>query len=69
SIGSIAFWGCSGLKTLNVKATTPPSFGSDMIRNCSALTKIYVPSTSVDTYKGMSGWSGFASMRVGKSFE
>ncbi|MBR6062452.1 MAG: leucine-rich repeat domain-containing protein, partial [Spirochaetales bacterium] len=68
SINGYAFQSCSGLMTLNVKATKPPSFGSNMLYNCSALTTIYVPTASVDTYKATSGWSGFADKIEGKEF-
>ena len=65
SIGSHAFYGCSGLTTLSVKATTPPSFGSDMLWSCSKLITIYVPTSSVDAYKEAEGWSDFADKIVG----
>ncbi len=60
-IGTNALYWCSHLTTLIVKATTPPTFGSGMLGECSALTSILVPADSVDAYKAASGWSGFAS--------
>jgi len=60
SIGQQAFYGCSSLTKITVKATTPPSLGSnafDNTNNC----QILVPAASVDTYKSASGWSDYAS--------
>jgi hypothetical protein len=68
SIGNSAFYGCRGLTTLSVKSTTPPSFGSYMLSECSKLTTIYVPTASVDTYKAADGWKDYADKIVGKSF-
>jgi hypothetical protein len=59
-IGGYAFNACSNLATITVKATTPPSLGSNAIRS-SYVTTIYVPSSSVNAYKSASGWSSLAS--------
>lgn len=63
SIGYQAFYGCSGLTSITIYATTPPTLGSSLLgnevfdntNNC----PIYVPSGSVNTYK--SAWSTYAS--------
>lgn len=60
SIGRYAFSNCSGLTSIYVKATTPPTLGENAFyhtNNC----PIYVPSTSVNDYKAASGWSTYAS--------
>lgn len=60
-IGDVSFYGCSGLQSIIVNATTPPELGSarafDNTNNC----PIYVPCESIDTYKAASGWSTYAS--------
>ncbi len=68
-INSEVFSHCNYLTTLYIKAPTPPSFGSNMLYDCSKLTTIYVPTSSVDAYKAASGWSDFADKIVGKEFE
>ena len=62
SIDSYAFDGCTNLLSLTVNATTPPSLGGNVFRNCSKLAHIYVPAASVETYKAASGWSTYASI-------
>ena len=59
SIGEYAFNDCSQLESFTVMATTPPSinsiFGGEMYT-----PRIYVPSTSVETYKAAEYWSVYA---------
>lgn len=57
-IGYGAFGGCAKLTTMTVKATTPPSLGSYAIP--SSVSTIYVPKSSVDTYKAADGWKNYA---------
>ena len=62
SIANVAFGFCSALTSVTVQATTPPALSSSSsafvnTNNC----PIYVPSTSVETYKAASGWSDYAS--------
>lgn len=57
-IGMYAFENCSKLTTMTVKATTPPSLGDGPIP--STILTIYVPASSVDSYKAASGWSTYA---------
>ena len=47
------------LTSLTVKATTPPIFGVDALKNTSADLIIYVPSASVGEYQAASGWSDY----------
>lgn len=61
SIGDDAFAECSGLYSVTVYNTTPPTLGSNVFQNTNSDLKIYVPSSSVDTYKAASGWSSYAS--------
>ena len=60
-IGNYAFDNCTALKEVYCKPTTPPTVGSDMLRDNTAGRKIYVPTESVDAYKTTSGWSDYAS--------
>lgn len=55
-----AFGDCSGLTSVTIYATTPPTLGTNVFSNTNANLKIYVPSSSVDTYKAASGWSTYA---------
>ena len=59
-IDNAAFQYCTSLTSIIVKATTPPTLGSDAFyrtNNC----PIYVPCESVEAYKSASGWSDYAS--------
>lgn len=60
SIGEYAFQGCSGLTSITVEAITPPTLGYNVFIN-SGSCPIYVPCSSVATYKASSGWSEYAS--------
>jgi hypothetical protein len=51
----------SSLKTIIVKATTPPAFDRSF-DDASSLEHIYVPAASVDDYKAAAGWIGYASI-------
>lgn len=53
-----AFYSATGVKSITLYATTPPTLGSNNSLNS---VNIYVPSTAVDTYKAASGWSSYAS--------
>ena len=59
-IGRLAFSGCSGLKTITVLPTTPPTLGTSAFSS-TASAPIYVPSASLTTYKAADGWKGYAS--------
>ena len=58
NIGDSAFSGCSNLATITLESTTPPMLGSLVIPET---TVIYVPSSSLETYKTATGWSDYAS--------
>jgi hypothetical protein len=56
-----AFGYCSGLTSVTVEATTPPTMNSDAFHNTNNTFIIYVPAESVNAYKTASGWSTYAS--------
>ena len=60
SIGNNAFAYCTSLTNVTCLATTPPSLGTDVFKNSSALTEIQVPAESVDAYQAASEWSNYA---------
>lgn len=60
AIGSSLCNGCTSLKALICRATTPPSIGNNIIAGANN-AYIYVPDGSVDAYKAATNWSTFAS--------
>ncbi|MBR6251302.1 MAG: leucine-rich repeat protein, partial [Bacteroidales bacterium] len=58
SIVNGAFYGNAELTTVTCSATTPPSIGAMVFGSCPNLEHIYVPTGSVDTYKG--AWTDYA---------
>lgn len=64
-IGSYAFGYCNMLKKITIKATTPPTlFNTNAFYNTTNCP-IYVPMSSVDTYKNATNWSSFANRIIG----
>ena len=61
SIGDGAFIACSKLASVIVLATTPPALEVGAFNENASGRKIYVPSASVGTYKGTTGWSAYES--------
>ena len=62
SIGFQALRDCSVLSSVTILATTPPTLPTNHgLLMGSNNAKIYVPSSSVDTYKSAAGWSAYAS--------
>ncbi|MCQ2154533.1 MAG: leucine-rich repeat protein [Bacteroidales bacterium] len=69
-IGNNAFYRCGSLKTITSKAGNPPTLGTyvfydfDMSTSkevpLKSIEDIFVPDTSVDTYKAADGWSDFS---------
>ena len=54
---------CDNLKSVYIKATTPPLIvldGINLFETCSNLEAIYVPAASVDAYKAADGWKDYA---------
>jgi surface protein len=60
SIGNSAFYYCSGLTSVTINATTPPTLGFSAFDYNATGRKIYVPSASVDAYKAATNWSTYA---------
>lgn len=72
-IGRGAFRGCTNLRDVVVRATTPPSLpesyddqggGYLQFDGCDNLQRIRVPSGTVDTYKSAAGWSTWANLII-----
>ncbi len=66
SIEYAAFDSCKNLAEVNVKATTPPTGGRDILYNCSSSLVIYVPTGSESAYKSATNWSEYTIQ--GKNF-
>ena len=60
SIANSAFSYCSALESVTVRATTPPTLGTNVFSNTSANLAIYVPSASVSAYQ--TAWSDYSSI-------
>lgn len=54
------FVGCGVLKTIIVKATTPPIINGDSFNSTPPEKIIYVPDESVEAYKAASNWANLA---------
>ena len=63
SISSGAFKYCSGLRSITIEATSPPTLGTGAFDNTTCT--IYVPASTVETYKAASGWKTYKSRIVG----
>lgn len=61
SIQTQAFFNATSLTSLIIKATTPPTLGTDVFTGTHNSLVIYVPSGSVNAYKTASRWNNFAS--------
>ena len=60
SIGSYAFYNCSGLTSVTCEATSVPSTGSDVFYNVpQSRATLYVPASALKAYKASSPWSSF----------
>ena len=57
TIGQSAFYNCSGLISITIEATTPPRLVDDNAFNSTNDYPIYVPESSVTTYKHANVWS------------
>ena len=61
SIGHTAFKNCTNLVSVIVNATTPPTLLTEVFEENASGRKIYVPSASVETYKGTTRWNDYES--------
>jgi len=68
SIAYYAFKGCTSLSTIYCTNVNPPTLGIDVFHQSNAISKIYVPSSSVDAYKSADGWKDYADKIVGYDF-
>lgn len=68
SIGECAFCYCRWLKEVYCKPTTPPAGAPEMFSSNASGRQIYVPTDSVEAYKGASEWSTYATKIVGYNF-
>ena len=57
-INNQAFFACFKLSYIIVRATTPPTMGSNVLPN--TIGSIYVPDASVSAYQAANNWSIFA---------
>lgn len=59
AINNNAFEQCGNLKELKLLPTTPPSLGTDALKDTPIDLKIYVPAGTGTTYKSASGWHDY----------
>ena len=64
NIGGSAFSGCSNLTSVTVLSTTPPTVGTSIFLNCSALEEIIVPKGTLEAYQSSTNWSAYADIMV-----
>lgn len=62
AVGFASMVQCKSLKTLIIKAATPPTYGNQAMSGTSVLGSIYVHNDAVSAYKESSGWSYYASI-------
>ena len=62
AIDGSAFYDCTSLTSVTVMSTTPPTLDNNVFSGCDALTRIFVPASSIDAYKAAAGWSEYASL-------
>ena len=60
TIENRAFEFCYVLKEVKCERATPPTLGLNVFHDCDELTKIYVPASSVTSYKNAENWSDYA---------
>ena len=64
NIGTLAFEGCSNLTTFVCKSDTPPSCDDNIFEGTDiSQATLYVPATSIETYRATYPWSGFGKIR------
>lgn len=60
SIHRYTFRGCTALRNVEVRRSTPPAISEHLFDDCPNLAHIYVPASAVNAYKTASGWSAYA---------
>ena len=69
-IGRNAFYNCTSLTSIYCKSLCPPSLGDrNVFSHVASDCKLYVPTTSVETYKEKEGWRKFYFNTVGYDFQ
>ncbi len=66
NIGASAF-NTTGLTAISVRATTPPTLGSNCFVGVSATIPVTVPCLSIRTYQSATGWSYFSNISGGSA--
>ena len=66
SIGNSAFSGCYGMAEYHIKPTAVPTGGTNMFNSIVSDCVIYVPTASLNAYKGATNWSTYASYMQGE---
>ncbi len=64
SIGEMAFYTCNSLASIYCEALTPPTLGANALNHNASDRLIYVPTSSLEAYKGATGWSAYSSSIV-----
>ena len=59
-IAGYAFQGCTALTSVTVNATNPPTLATNSFNSTNSSFVIYVPASSVDTYKATTTWGAYA---------
>ena len=60
SIHRYTFRGCTALRNVEVRRSTPPAISEHLFDDCPNLAHIYVPASAVNAYKTATGWSAYA---------
>ena len=65
SIGSGAFYDCTSMTKLKIRATVPPTCGTQALDDINKLEcTLYVPMESIDDYKAMDPWKNFSIEKI-----
>lgn len=69
-IGNAAFFNCSNLNRIYCAPINPPIAGTSVwsFQVLTGTRHIYVPTTSIDAYKGADGWSEYVDWIIGYDF-
>jgi len=62
TIGSTAFAYATGLDYIIFRSITPPTLGLTALSSVSKIIKIYVPDSSVATYKAATNWTSYSDL-------
>lgn len=62
-IGDYAFWKCTNIEQITVKATTPPTVGEGAFNDVPKTITLYVPGNKVNTYQKNTDWKVFTNIQ------